>query len=85
MMMTARSGSVTRMYSTAFTFTETLSRVITSWGGMSNATIRSETRFWLANPAGRKISPGPLVPQNFPRKKVTPRSYCRSTRRLRKE
>jgi hypothetical protein len=45
MTMTARSGSVTLMYSTALTLTETLSRVITSCGGISMATIRRETRF----------------------------------------
>src|SRR6476469_11071919 len=64
---------------------ETLSRVITSCGGMSTAMMRSETRFCAAKPAGRKISPGPLVPQNRPRKKVTPRSYWRTTRRLTNE
>jgi hypothetical protein len=43
--MIAIAGSRTFMYITAFTFTETLSRVITSWGGTSTATMRSETRF----------------------------------------
>src|SRR3989442_4232191 len=57
-----------------------LSRVITSWGGMSSATTRSETFCILANKGGRKISPGPLAPPERPRKKSTPRSYSRSTR-----
>ena len=38
------------MYRTAFTLTETLSRVITSCGGMSSATIRSEHPLHLGQP-----------------------------------
>ncbi|GIW52118.1 MAG: hypothetical protein KatS3mg081_1473 [Gemmatimonadales bacterium] len=67
------------MYSTALTLIETLSRVITSWGGMSIATIRNETRCSLAKKRGTKTSPGPLVAQYLPRKNVTARSYCLMT------
>src|SRR5213076_3009751 len=38
--ITAFCGSMTRKYTTAFTFTETLSRVITSCGGTSSTTVR---------------------------------------------
>jgi hypothetical protein len=38
--VTAREGSSTRRYSTALTFMVTLSRVITSLGGMSSVTVR---------------------------------------------
>ena len=57
------------MYSTAFTLIEMLSRVITSCGGMSSAMMRRQTFCIWANSGGRKISPGPLVPQERPRKK----------------
>src|SRR5471030_1017925 len=38
--MIAFCGSTTRKYTTAFTLTETLSRVITSCGGTSSTTVR---------------------------------------------
>src|SRR5688572_23514122 len=72
------------MYNTALTLTDTLSRVITSCGGMSIATMRRDTRRWPAKRAGRNTSPGPFVPQYRPRKNATPRSYWRITRRLAK-
>ena len=58
---------------------------MTSWGGMSSATMRSDTRFMVAKKVGRKMSPGPLEPAKRPRKNDTPRSYCLSTRRLENE
>ena len=58
----AFSGSATRIYRTAFTFTETLSRVMTSCGGISSATIRSETRL-VGETRRDEDQPGPLVPQ----------------------
>src|SRR5690242_14621832 len=56
-----------------------LSRVITSWGGMSSAITRSDTFCTLVRRGGRNTRPGPLAPQERPRKKTTPRSYSRKT------
>jgi len=42
--MIASCGSTTRKYNTALTFTETLSREITSWLGTSSTRVRRSTR-----------------------------------------
>src|SRR3954451_12130399 len=75
--MIASSGSTTRKYTTAFTFTETLSREITSCGGTSNTRVLKSTRTicWIGGTT--KISPGPFTPPKRPRKNTTPRSYSR--------
>ena len=72
-------GSMTRKYTTALTFTVTLSLVITSWEGTSMVTVLRLTRtiFWI--PGQRKMIPGPFTPCSmltFPSVKITPRSYC---------
>src|SRR5512134_904038 len=71
----ARLGSRTRKYSTALTLIETLSRVITSWGGTSIATTRRSTRTILSMTGISRMSPGPLAPMTRPSRKITPRSY----------
>src|SRR5207248_1105510 len=62
---------------TAFTFTETLSREMTSCGGTSNTRVLRSTRTicWIGGTT--KIKPGPFTPPKRPRKKTTPRSYSR--------
>src|SRR3954468_22538336 len=80
--MTASDGSLTRKYNTALTFTEMLSRVITSCGGMSSTTTRIDTLRMRASRDGTKMRPGSRVPVYLPRKNTTPRSYCVRTRRL---
>ena len=46
---------------TAFTLIETLSRVITSWGGTSVATVRRLIRWRILSMSGTsRTSPGPL-------------------------
>src|SRR5438034_65805 len=57
-----------------------LSRVITSCGGTSNATTRSETVWILVSSGGRNLSPGPFAPHDRPRTNSTPRSYSLKTR-----
>src|SRR5690242_1351543 len=57
-----------------------LSRVITSWGGMSIATTRSETVWTLVSRGGRNRSPGPFAPHERPSTNSTPRSYSLNTR-----
>ena len=54
-------GSTTRKYSTALTFTDTLSRVITSWVGTSSTTMRRSTRTICWMPGMRITRPGPLT------------------------
>src|SRR6185436_8003080 len=73
---------------TAFTFTETLSRVITSWGGTSMVMVRRLTLTILSTKGSRSTSPGPEPsPPGFstalarrPNRKITPRSYSRRMR-----
>src|SRR6266850_3361729 len=70
---------------TAFTLTETLSRVITSCGGTSCTTVRSDTR--TIRSIGNQIStrPGPLaVPSRRPSRNTTARSYSLRILRLEK-
>src|SRR5687768_7764884 len=68
---------------TAFTFTVTLSLVITSCGGTSIATVRKLTRTSLSMKGMMTTTPGPLPPisprASRPHRKITPRSYSRST------
>src|SRR5687768_9885652 len=72
----ARRGSITRKYSTAFTFTDTLSRVMTSCGGTSKTTVRRLTLIIRSIGANTRITPGPLgCGSSFPSRKTTPRSY----------
>ena len=72
----ARFGSITRKYTTALTFTDTLSRVITSCGGTSSTTVRRLTRTIRSMGANTRITPGPFGPtRSLPSLKITPRSY----------
>src|SRR5256712_11755253 len=57
-----------------------LSRVITSCGGTSIATTRSETVWILVSSGGRNLSPGPFAPHERPSTNSTPRSYSLNTR-----
>src|SRR4030042_5675325 len=54
-----------------------LSRVMTSWGGMSNVTNLRLILRSLSIPGMMKIIPGPLAPISLPKRKITPRSYSR--------
>ena len=78
--MMALCGSITRKNTTALTFTETLSREITSCGGTSMVTMRRSTRtiFWM--PGMRSTSPGPFTFQKRPSWNTTARSYSRRMR-----
>jgi hypothetical protein len=49
--------------------------VIIFWDGISIVIVRSLTICILSRIGIRMISPGPLTPVHFPRKKITPRSY----------
>ena len=72
---------------TAFTFKETLSRVMVSWDGTSMATVRRLTFTILSMIGISNSRPGPFpVPPGLsraleirPSRKTTPRSYSRST------
>ena len=75
--MIAFCGSTTRKYTTAFTFTDTLSRVITSCGGTSNTTVRRSTLTICWITGHTTISPGPFTIQKRPSWNTTPRSYSR--------
>src|SRR5438093_4577713 len=77
---TAACGSTTRKYTTASTVTGTLSRVITSCRSTLMVTTRKSIRTIRSTIGMRKISPGPFAPSNFPRRKITPRSYSRKMR-----
>jgi hypothetical protein len=77
--VTARPGSVTWKYSTAFTRTVTLSLVITSCGGISNVITRKSIFTMRSSTGSRKNSPGPRGPTSRPRRKITPRSYSWTT------
>src|ERR1043165_175000 len=67
---------MTRRKTTAFTFSVTLSRVMMSCGGTSNASCRSDTRTIRSIGAKTRKSPGPFASgSRRPRRKITPRSY----------
>src|SRR4030066_269281 len=69
------AGSITLKYTTAFTFTGTLSLVITSCGGTSMVTVLKSTLTILSTKGIIKIIPGPLVAFNLPNRNITPLSY----------
>src|SRR5437870_2195844 len=73
-------GSTTRKYTTAFTLTLTLSDVITSCVGTSITIVRRLTRTMRSMGQKTQIKPGPLgSASSRPMRKMTPRSYSRST------
>src|SRR4030043_618430 len=73
--ITLFAGSITLKYTTAFTFTGTLSLVITSCGGTSMVTVLKSTLTILSTKGIIMIKPGPLVPLNLPNLNITPLSY----------
>src|SRR5262252_6648275 len=64
---------------TAFTFTETLSFVITSCEGTSIVTVRKPTFTARSRIGISRIRPGPRSPTNRPSRNTTSRSYSRTT------
>src|SRR5262252_6125625 len=64
---------------TAFTFTETLSLVITSCAGTSMVTVRSPTFTARSRMGISRIRPGPRSPTSSPSRNTTSRSYSRTT------
>src|SRR5262245_62002257 len=64
---------------TAFTFTETLSLVITSCAGTSMVTVRKPTLTARSSTGISRIRPGPRSPTRSPRRNTTSRSYSRTT------
>src|SRR5205814_5767909 len=64
-------------------FTETLSRVITSWGGTSRVTVRRSTFVIRSTKGMMKRSPGvfTFASETRPRRKMIPRSYSLMTLR----
>src|SRR5262245_22327367 len=64
---------------TAFTFTETLSFVITSCAGTSMVTVRRPTFTARSSTGISRIRPGPRSPTSNPRRNTTSRSYSRTT------
>lgn len=79
--MAARSGSVTRKYTTASTLTETLSRVMPSWVGTGMVTICVLT-FRIRSTNGiRNVTPGCRCEGSaLPIRNTTPRSTWLTTR-----
>jgi hypothetical protein len=59
------------------TFTDTLSREITSWLGTSMTMVRRLTFTICCTIGMSRIRPGPFTPEKRPRVKTTPRSYSR--------
>src|SRR5690625_4538169 len=74
-------GSDTLNMTTALTRAVTLSRVMTSWGGMVSVTTRRSTGTSVSSSGSRITIPGPSAPRRRPRRKATTRSYSRTTRR----
>src|SRR6185312_12365714 len=72
-------GSTMRKYTTAFTFTDTLSRRITSCFGTSSTMTRRSTFTMRWMMGHTHTMPGPLRGPRRPRKNITPRSYSFST------
>src|SRR5579864_185726 len=64
---------------TALTFTETLSREMTSWGGTSMTTVRRSTLTICCAAGKTRKMPGPLTAVKRPKVKITPRSYSFNT------
>src|SRR5699024_1111188 len=77
--ITERTGSATLNITTAFTRAVTLSRVMTSWGGMVRVTTRWSTRTERSRKGSISTSPGPSSPRRRPSRKTTRRSYSRTT------
>jgi hypothetical protein len=77
---TSGVASTTRKYATASTRAVTLSRVMTSCGGIPTVRVRSDTRTMRSMPGISSTSPGPRSPTSRPRRNTTARSYSRSTR-----
>ena len=75
----ARWGSTTRKKITALTLTDTLSLVMTSWVGTSIVIVWRFTRIIRCRTGITMMTPGPLTCWNFPKKKITPRSYSMRT------
>ncbi len=73
--MIARAGSTMRKYTTALTFTDTLSREMTSCVGTSSTTTRRSTLTMRCTSGMRMMRPGPFTPVKRPNVKITPRSY----------
>src|SRR6266516_5386525 len=65
---------------TAVTLIVTLSRVITSCGGTVSVTIRRSTLIIREMSGGTRKRTGPFAPVKRPSTKITPRSYCCTTR-----
>src|ERR1700730_9025301 len=75
----ALPGSTMRKYTTALTFTETLSREITSCLGTSSTITRRSTLRICCTIGATRTRPGPLMPVKRPRVNITPRSYSFNT------
>src|SRR5215207_6539871 len=80
MSTTDASASTTRKYATASTRAGTLSRVITSCGGIVCVIVRSVTLTMRSAIGMSSTRPGPFWATRRPKRKTTPRSYSRSTR-----
>src|SRR5215212_1635178 len=80
MSTTDASASTTRKYATASTRAGTLSRVMTSCGGIVCVIVRSVTRTIRSAIGVSSTRPGPFWATSRPKRKTTPRSYSRSTR-----
>src|SRR5215216_2253896 len=80
MSTTDASASTTRKYATASTRAGTLSRVITSCGGIVCVIVRRVTRTMRSAIGISSTRPGPFWATRRPKRKTTPRSYSRSTR-----
>src|SRR5260370_32769910 len=69
---------ITRKWATGLSFRDTLSRVITSWGGTSQVTTRSDIFTILSIGQRMTMTPGPLsFFRTCPRRNTTARSYSR--------
>src|SRR3954469_3557935 len=80
MSTTDASASTTRKYATASTRAGTLSRVITSCGGIACVIVRRVTRTMRSATGMSSTRPGPFWATRRPKRNTTPRSYSRSTR-----
>src|SRR4029079_2303650 len=80
MSTTDASASTTRKYATASTRAGTLSRVMTSCGGIVCVIVRRVTRTMRSAIGTSNARPGPFWATKRPKRNTTPRSYSRSTR-----
>ena len=74
-LITDFTGSTTRKRTTAFTRAGTLSRVITSCGGIVSVTVRRSTRTILSTRQQRPDAGAASGSRNRPSRNATPRSY----------